>query len=309
MSDSHQPDKVVGPPFDAADADIILRSSDGADLRTYKFLLSFASPVFRTMLSLPQPIDEVPTSSSTFPIIPMPEDRHTLEKLLLHCYPGSSISLHSLDDIKLVLDAAAKYDMEFVLENIKKWMVTSTLFKNNPLAFYVLSCVRGFKVEARLSASRALEVIEREPNHFIPELEEISAGTYYRLIKYHAQCGAAARDVMQNLQWIPMAERLIINTNWPGCEHCRDLKVPLFGGGMYSLPTWLKTYLDGLGEELYRRPCASTVMKTESFNAALIKGASCEVCNNTLATKLSRMRDKFAARVATVISQVKLEFS
>ena len=42
-------------PFDDDDADIIFRSSDADDFRLYRVILAKASPVFRTMLQLPQP--------------------------------------------------------------------------------------------------------------------------------------------------------------------------------------------------------------------------------------------------------------
>ncbi|KAI0272559.1 hypothetical protein BC834DRAFT_857294 [Gloeopeniophorella convolvens] len=38
-----------GPPFDDADADIILRSTDNVDFRVYSVILSKASAVFRDL--------------------------------------------------------------------------------------------------------------------------------------------------------------------------------------------------------------------------------------------------------------------
>ncbi|KAI0255963.1 hypothetical protein BJV78DRAFT_1113987, partial [Lactifluus subvellereus] len=43
-------------PFDDADADIILRSSDQVNFHVYKVILSVASPFFKDMFSLPQPV-------------------------------------------------------------------------------------------------------------------------------------------------------------------------------------------------------------------------------------------------------------
>ncbi|OBZ74922.1 hypothetical protein A0H81_05181 [Grifola frondosa] len=42
-------------PFDRADADIILRSSDGVDFRAHKTLLALSSPLFDGMFNVPQP--------------------------------------------------------------------------------------------------------------------------------------------------------------------------------------------------------------------------------------------------------------
>ncbi|KAJ7873538.1 hypothetical protein B0H14DRAFT_2344163, partial [Mycena olivaceomarginata] len=41
--------------FDSSDADLILRSCDGADFRLHKAVLSLVSPVFRDMFTFPQP--------------------------------------------------------------------------------------------------------------------------------------------------------------------------------------------------------------------------------------------------------------
>ncbi|KZP24507.1 hypothetical protein FIBSPDRAFT_713764, partial [Athelia psychrophila] len=41
-------------PFDHPDGDIILRASDSVDFRVFKLFLSFASPFFRQLFSLPQ---------------------------------------------------------------------------------------------------------------------------------------------------------------------------------------------------------------------------------------------------------------
>ncbi|KAF8273062.1 hypothetical protein EI94DRAFT_1564704 [Lactarius quietus] len=46
---------AFGPPFDDADADIILRSSDQVDFHVYRVLLSKSSPFFKSIFSLPQP--------------------------------------------------------------------------------------------------------------------------------------------------------------------------------------------------------------------------------------------------------------
>ncbi|KAH7909191.1 hypothetical protein BJ138DRAFT_257783 [Hygrophoropsis aurantiaca] len=315
MSDDHRPDEpaaVVGPPFDAPDADIILHPSDGADIRTHKFILSFVSPVFRTMLSLPQPSEETTiSSSSTLPIITMEEDGNVLERLLRPCYPGFDMSFDSLDDIKAVINAATKYDMQSVLGSLKKWIVNSSLFQINPLAFYAISCRQGWEAEARLSAAKVVEVVnfERGASHYVPELEDISGGTYYRLVTYHAQCGTAARTTIQDLRWFGDSLVSTFN-NICNINSCPKEYDPLSIGtcNFYNLPGWFRTYIRNVGDELLLRPCASTVAKSNSFNKALLTGASCPRCKENLFEKLPHIRDMFAARVAKDVSQVQLEF-
>ncbi|KAH7913940.1 hypothetical protein BJ138DRAFT_1144800 [Hygrophoropsis aurantiaca] len=212
---NHQPDSEAatvahaGPSIDAADADIILRSSDGANFRTYKFILSFVSPVFRTMLSLPQPPGEAapssPLPSLTPPIITLQEDGHTLNKLLTPCYPGYGVSLDSLDDLRAVLRAADKYDIQSVLDSVREWMVISPLLQINPLHFYMISCAQGWEAVARLSATKVIETVDfcrlEGAQRYIPEMEDASAGAYHRLLEYRTRCGAAAQRVLEYYNW------------------------------------------------------------------------------------------------------------
>ncbi|KAH7913939.1 hypothetical protein BJ138DRAFT_1144798 [Hygrophoropsis aurantiaca] len=312
MPDGHQPDKDVGPPFDAVDADITLRSSDGANFRTYKFILSFVSPVFRTMLSLPQPPDETATASSspsTPPVVPVEENRHTLEKLLLPCYPGFGISLDTLDDLRAIMRAAEKYDMQSVLGSIRKWMVTSPLLQTNPLHFYLISCAQGWEAEARLSAAKAIEVVDfNRPvgaHHYIPEMEYASAGAYHRLIEYRARCGEAARNSFWHLDFY---DRFWSKCNNPDCSKVEGGFSEPYSNEPLDIPKWFQTYCDNVREELFLRPYTSTLMNSNSFTAALIEGSSCYVCRSNLVKELPSIRDTLAEGVIHQVSREVLGF-
>ena len=63
MADSNQehtatttdtPITYASSPFNDADADVILRSSDNVYFKVFKLLLSMGSPLFKDMFSLPQ---------------------------------------------------------------------------------------------------------------------------------------------------------------------------------------------------------------------------------------------------------------
>jgi hypothetical protein len=49
---------AFGPPFDHANADTILQSSDEVDFYVYRGILSTSSSVLEAMFSLPQPTSE-----------------------------------------------------------------------------------------------------------------------------------------------------------------------------------------------------------------------------------------------------------
>ncbi|KAA1476550.1 hypothetical protein DENSPDRAFT_785206, partial [Dentipellis sp. KUC8613] len=79
-----------GPPFDAANADVILRSSQSVDFRVRKANLSDASPFFETMFSLPQQGPSADGHRSRngddyvdgLPVVQMQESTTTLQHLL-----------------------------------------------------------------------------------------------------------------------------------------------------------------------------------------------------------------------------------
>ncbi|KAI0040311.1 hypothetical protein FA95DRAFT_1566499 [Auriscalpium vulgare] len=109
-----------GAPFDDNDADIILRSSDLADFRTYKVLLAKASPFFKTILSLPQPPTEPVPLRDGLLVISVPESRAVLEGLLTAISPvAPNYPLATSFDALLLLLAAQKYEMTSALANIR----------------------------------------------------------------------------------------------------------------------------------------------------------------------------------------------
>ncbi|KAI0061891.1 hypothetical protein BV25DRAFT_1886139, partial [Artomyces pyxidatus] len=107
-----------GAPFDDADADIILRSSDLVDFRTHKIILAKSSPFFRAMLSLPQPTSE-PLHDGLL-VINMAESRETLRYLLTALTPGVPRAYStSFDALAPVLAAAQKFEMDSALADIR----------------------------------------------------------------------------------------------------------------------------------------------------------------------------------------------
>ena len=123
MSDDYQP------PFDDADADVILRSSDGVDFRVYKVILSKASLFFKDMFTLPPPS---PDSQDDYkddykdgaPIITLSEDSASLDLLLRFCYPVEDPTLSTIEDVETVMEIGRKYDIDFLTNAAKKALLS-----------------------------------------------------------------------------------------------------------------------------------------------------------------------------------------
>ncbi|KIP02219.1 hypothetical protein PHLGIDRAFT_112281, partial [Phlebiopsis gigantea 11061_1 CR5-6] len=114
MSSSNGAPDTPLSPFN--EGDIIIRSGDNSYFLMYKLDLSRASPVFKTMLSLPQPATTLPQEKSHdgLPVVAVTESAATLKLLLALCTPvwEARISLRDIDDVLYVLEAARKYEME-----------------------------------------------------------------------------------------------------------------------------------------------------------------------------------------------------
>ncbi|KAI9440637.1 hypothetical protein H4582DRAFT_1811860, partial [Lactarius indigo] len=97
-----------GPPFDRADADVVLCSSDNVTFRVHEAILSVASPVFETIFSLPQP--QISTDGSP-PVINPAENGAVLANLPTAIYPVVPVVPRSPSDFVASIVAAEKYEM------------------------------------------------------------------------------------------------------------------------------------------------------------------------------------------------------
>jgi hypothetical protein len=165
---------VVLHPADCEDADIILRSSDGADFHVHKVIISLISPDL---------LDNESTEIGNLPIFKVPENRVTLSTLLRLCYPNSdpdTVSLKSSDLCKAVLIAAQKYKCSRAISAVKRQLMKDV--KKDTLRVYFTAIQFGWNAEAREAAQcAASKPIE---NDYIEEMESMPAVSYRRLLKY-----------------------------------------------------------------------------------------------------------------------------
>jgi hypothetical protein len=93
-------------PFDVPDADLIIRSSDFADFRVHKPVLSMASPFFKDLLSLPQPPDSE-TVDGLY-VVQLPEGSELLNSLVSMLYPVRTVIPSSYDKVSPFLATSKK---------------------------------------------------------------------------------------------------------------------------------------------------------------------------------------------------------
>ena len=152
--------------FDSPDADLILHASCPtqadlpdplpSDFRVHRLILAIASPVFRDMLSLPQP----PTSSATtsLPIVDLSESPSTLDLFLRFIYPVAEPPIPDLSTLVTVFEPAVKYEAEGVISRLKKILVSGGFLKADPFRVYCIAVRWGFEAEAKIASRHTLPI-------------------------------------------------------------------------------------------------------------------------------------------------------
>ena len=132
----------VEAPFDSdLRADVILVSSDGHRFRVRKAILTFVSPIFDDMFSLPQPNDTIGglRLGDGLPVVNLSETGTVIDALLRHCYPTLSQSLED-EDIIAVFSAATKYGIDLIEAGLKTHRLEKPKYL---LALYKNACYHG----------------------------------------------------------------------------------------------------------------------------------------------------------------------
>ncbi|CDO73343.1 hypothetical protein BN946_scf185008.g106 [Trametes cinnabarina] len=189
------------PPFDNSAADTVLRSSDGILLHVHSVIVAEASEVFAGMYSIPQPprllsvgrsggLDQDRTvDGGGAPVVQLAEDGLTLDRLLRLCYPIADPEFKDPAEIRPVLAAAIKYEMNEAVSLTKKALLS--YIPTRPLEVWAVACSLQLEDET-LEAARALA---SGPVYFtstaLEALREVSVGQYWRLMKFICRGGNA----------------------------------------------------------------------------------------------------------------------
>jgi len=169
--------------FCADDADVIIRAAGTLDFHVHKLILSFASPVFRDMFTLPQPPTDTP---GTLPRVDISESPETWENILRTIYPMQRPIIDDLDGLGSLLIAAKKYEMQFILDSHKGIFKDREFIQRDPLRLYAIACICGFEDQAKYVARNAqhLAVTRRSS---IANLEGLTMASYHRLVSFLAE--------------------------------------------------------------------------------------------------------------------------
>jgi len=169
--------------FCADDADVIIRAAGTLDFRVHKLVLSFASPVFRDMFTLPQPPTDTP---GTLPRIDISESAETWDRVLRTIYPMPRPITDDLDNLEPLLLAAKKYEMQFILDSHKGIFRDRGFIQRDPLHLYAIACACGFEDQAKYVARNAEHLGVTRRAH-AGNLEGLTVISYHRLVSFLAE--------------------------------------------------------------------------------------------------------------------------
>jgi BTB/POZ domain len=124
-------------PFDDAQADVILQSSDQVHFQVFKNILSLASPIFADTFSFPSPPSKTPDDEVQ--VVTLSEDSTALEVALRHIYPVQTTpsEAEKLRYASILAEFARKYQVESLNRFIRGYLTDSIEF--DPVGVYAIA--------------------------------------------------------------------------------------------------------------------------------------------------------------------------
>jgi hypothetical protein len=195
---STEPATPFEPTITFPDGDIILKSSDGVELRVHKLMLRLASPVFASMLEMPEPASIVePGQPQT---VELEETASTLDNLLRCAYPfGNKLLIEDIDQLVTLLRAANKYELECAITVLHQEMIR--LVPLNPLKCYAIAVRFGVLAAAQASVRRIVKMPPHLATHRdLPrEFRELTVNQYAHLENFCQTCRSRAAQSLEAL--------------------------------------------------------------------------------------------------------------
>jgi hypothetical protein len=301
----------AGAPFDNPNADVVLRSADNVDFRTFKLILSLASPIFDDMFGMIQPSSEssINEMKDGAPVVSVSESTVTLKRLLEFCHPNCVPVLDNLEVISGILAAAEKYDMDAVLKRAGATLVTTKFLEEQPVRAFALACQYKLEQEARILAKATLSL---PLPHLIHEgkFGHISEETREQVRAYRRNCRKAVRKLTTRFDWLEPDREAI----WDACisnpeygwirmkfKDRKDRKQPT--------PQWWTQYVPEAAATLARQPVGGKELGSDLMEWVETVTNGCRGCSKDALRDIHRFNQIFSEEVERVVSRVELQIT
>ncbi len=259
MNDNY--DSVASHPFDDAStaSDVILVSSDRVAFHTHKSILSLASPFFKDMFTLPQPV-----MITGKPVISMAEDSEMLDKILRFCYPAVDPSFASLTELARVLTIMVrKYLMDDVARRARNEL--RKYAQEEPLRVFAIAYSLQWNEEVdeavKWFLSRSLLAHDARD---IVELDALdSARVLFRLFQFHRECSRISYFCAQDHGFVASDVQLLMSESGACALHdaLGDPEDPF----LEPRKTWLVEYCNSIAKELRSVPSMHALRSGEEW--------------------------------------------
>jgi hypothetical protein len=300
-------------PFDSPNADIIIRTSDNVQLRTYKILLSSASPIFKDMLAMPQPPEQADDEQADdLPVVDVTETNAAIRNALHFCYPTTIRRIIkdrdglSLSEIVDVLEAITKYEMHAARKAALQLLVDPCFLEAEPLRVFAIACRFRAEAEARLAARHLLcrPLLQDE---YPAELDLIDCRSLYRVMVYHKKCTEAAANAASDHKWIT-AEYAFFGCQAAGCKTIAKRAQPAWRGEpvLYHVQVhrWWLNFMESTRTTLSSAVRVEAIGDKQRVADTLLEASTCDTCRLSSVGDLLKFIDVFKAEVEDRISKV-----
>lgn len=288
------------------DADIVLRSSDHVDFRTFQSILFLGSPVLRSLIQqqlslIHKDIQEDNTNDHDLPVVHLTEDSDTVEALLLFSYPrwAPVPSLNTRIKVEKILEAVLKYKMDDVLKLLEEELVLSPLLDDEPKRLFAIACHYKLDKLVKLAARRSLahpffdKSIERA-------MRDMNAGALYRIHAFFFECKKATCALATNLDWIPTSYNFF---TWFSCRKCMSSRS---SGTTSTSKTrkWWTVYMAQVAASLIGSSQVGTSISPELVNRASRAAETCSRCKERAVSDMTIFSKLFTSEAERVITDV-----
>ncbi|KZT21616.1 hypothetical protein NEOLEDRAFT_1139238 [Neolentinus lepideus HHB14362 ss-1] len=298
---------LAPPPFDRESADLIFRTCDDVDFRVHKCILAIVSPLHNDAAEAESFVPNTDYKdraggAKNRTVIPVTEDSDVLDKLLRFVYPVVPPSLDTLDELKPVLEAALKYQMDRATDVLRKKLVSRKFLDSEPLRVFAIACFHGFEEETRIAAMHAC--CEDLPGPNARELSSITGSAVRAVWELKDKAVGPASSVASDLAWLEKSEE--VNRKWAffTCTSCpMDCDDSL--GGVYPRKWW-SSYMTSVQQQLRKKPCGKTVTSASALMAPMQSLVGCKYCgaDGRGLADLKAFSELLAARVDATVMQI-----
>lgn len=305
-------------PFNNHSTDLILHTSDNVNFHVWKCILVEVSPVFADMFVLGGRQSRVNSSSDADnqvvgadpnapPCIELPESSAVLRHLLLTFYPPPNFTFTSLDDLKPVIAAAHKYQMDSVV-NVLIQVLIRGFAPAEPLRVFCIATRYRLPLAQEASARSFLTLsVTAAAEACVDDLEDIDAKVYHRLLACHRKCVADLTETLKTLSWLQDDAWIFTNNVHCGCHYEQTpymLRGPDGLGVQRNIKRWFLTHYQRVVAILREKPSHEALEDPVLCDEAFKDAAPCSTCRGLVHDHMRTFMKSLRNHVDERVSQV-----